>query len=275
MTGLMPLERVLRRVCASVDVDASAVSGELATTEAEHVFRVLEGTPEALACVALRTAALACVEPQVRKDFAEEALTTLGTAAFVMEWRDDGRDRASHAARCVRAASLCVTRPSLEAWLALVVAYRAARAWTDATPRQLSNLWLDWAGRVAPAAAASSLDVERTSLAEVLRSQRPAPTDEWYYEGGVNDSGVHIVAMTSRATRRMGHRVLSGTMWLDGRTLHWRVSALDELPLGRVRTEDLVERVLLSDLMNGYYEGRYERIEYEDSGAKLAWSHDV
>lgn len=275
MTGLAPLDRALRGVCASVDVDASEASGELPRHDAEQVFRALERMPEALACVALRTAALSGVEPQVRKDCAEEALAALGTAAFVMEWRDDGPDRASNAARCVRAASLCATRPSLEAWLALIGAYRTARSWTDATPRQLSNLWLDWAGRVVPAAAASSLSVERASLVEVLRSQRPVPPGDWYYEGGVNDSGVHVVAMTSRATRRMVHRVLSGTMRLDGRTLRWNVRALDDLPLGRVRTEELVERVLLSDLMNGHYEGRYDRIEYEDVGAKLVWSHEV
>jgi hypothetical protein len=73
----------------------------------------------------------------------------------------------------------------------------------------------------------------------------------------------------------MVHHVLSGTMRLDGRSLRWKVSALDGLPLGRVRTEELVERVLLSDLMNGHYEGRYDRVEYEDAGAKLVWSHDV
>jgi hypothetical protein len=163
----------------------------------------------------------------------------------------------------------------MEAWLTLVTAYRGARTWADATPRQLSNLWLDWAGRVVPAAAASSPDVERALLAEVLRSQRPLPTGEWYYEGGVSDSGLHVVAMTSRATRRMAHRVLSGTMQLAGRTLRWRVAALDGLPLGRARTEELVERVLLSELMNGHYEGRYDRIEYEDSDANVTWARDV
>jgi hypothetical protein len=73
----------------------------------------------------------------------------------------------------------------------------------------------------------------------------------------------------------MVRRVLSATMQLDGRTLRWKVSALDELPLGRTRTEELVERVLLSDLMNGHYEGRYDRLEYVETNTKTTWGHDV
>jgi len=274
MSGLAALERALRGVCASVDVDASEATGSLPRVDAEAVFNALVLSPESLASVALRTAALACVEPQVNSAFAAEVLSSIERSGAIPLGvpEESGVDRESHAASCVRAAGKCVLQPNATAWFAMLTAYRAARLVTNATSRQVSNLWLDWAGRLVPSAAQSQAITETAWLSDVLRSQRSVPAGEWYFEGGVNDSGVHIVSITSCASRRMVHDVLEGTMTLEGRTLSWTVRALDGLPLTRVRTEDLVERVLLSELMNGHYEGRYDQIDYKDVDAKTSWS---
>src|SRR5688572_4732937 len=80
MKTLSPIERAIREACATVDVDhGSNPGGELPDCSLDQLYSALASAGEgALATVALRTAALACVEPQLPEAVSAAVQVRLG-----------------------------------------------------------------------------------------------------------------------------------------------------------------------------------------------------
>lgn len=281
MSALDPIERAIRAACAAVDIDHGLdASGELPDREVDTMFAAIHAAGR-VDLVAIRTAGLVCVEPQLPDSLAAEALRRLDASAELRagDWTASPVGAAAFpsgaAWECLTAACACAAAPDAQSWRRMLRAYRAARLPSGARPRVVANLWLDWAGRVVPAATGSSIHAELSSLREMMRTARPVPTTGWFFDASVGENGLHFVSIAERATRRTVRDVLSGTMRHVGRLMQWEVRSLDSIPLGRLRAEELVERVILSDLANGYYEGRFDRIEYTDTSAGDTWARDV
>lgn len=281
MMSLDAIERAVRQSCAAVDVDhGSSRDGELPDRELDGLLGALSShSPNAVSIVALRTAALACVEPQLSAVANAAVLARLGAGdplvanGGVDSLVNDQASRYERAAlECVSSALQLVRTPRPEQWRECARAFRYARVPADTSPTAVSRHWLYWVGNTVSVCRRSDVDEELSRLREVLRTARVVTSPLWIYEGSVGDSNQYFVSIVDRASRRILADVMQGTMRHVGRTMHWEISACDGVSIGRARTEDLVHRVLLSDFMNGYYEGQFDAIDYVDRNTGDRWT---
>lgn len=286
MSELHP--RIVRVVRESLGRLATSDDGELDTPSISEVGRVLATiAPAQLVAVALRTATIAAIEPQVP----EAALALLARhvraraprsampaelTPFLVRQPTPFRECQAIALRSVLSAVDVAATRSSDSWVDVARACRWAVV-GGARGASVSAFWEVWLHDVVATPwpiDVDDLDGGFEELARTIETSVRGLGDGWFWDSGGDDRGNDLVSIAPDSSRLGQTNFLYARNVNVDRTVTFTVTAPDA-NLTRSRVQWLVGDKIVRGLWRGMYDDEFDEIEYSVPSLGWSWKHET